>query len=368
MVFIFHYGGGLRSPHAALRVLGHITEAGWIGVTLFFVLSGFLITGSLWDSQHQPHYLRNFFARRALRILPLYYFVLLISFLIALGRGSRFHDLGDFFVYVFFLQDLPVLATRVQQLPSPLPLYHLWSLAVEEQFYLIWPWLLMHVHSLRSALRLALGTFALSLAFLWIAYGIPIFARATPHSFDEFLLTHAGALGLGAALAITSRGKLWQTIEQHALRALGIAALVFLIAGFIAGGYTLSNRLQFAIGLPAATVAVATLLPIALRPGKPRTVFSWLPLRELGRISYGFYVFHILLQPIFDFIAHRLTHTTAGSLYQTARFVVAFPITAAVAWLSFHLLELPFLHSKKKYPMHPPLSPAVLLPADPQPH
>src|ERR1700691_6305962 len=72
MVFVFHYGGGLQSSHLALRMLGYVTQAGWTGVVLFFALSGFLITGSLWDSLGSRHLLRNFYVRRALRILPLY--------------------------------------------------------------------------------------------------------------------------------------------------------------------------------------------------------------------------------------------------------------------------------------------------------
>ena len=84
MVFVFHYGGGLQSSHHSVRILGYLTQTGWIGVVLFFALSGFLITGGLWDSlqdapTHKLAVLRNFYVRRALRILPLYFAALLAA-------------------------------------------------------------------------------------------------------------------------------------------------------------------------------------------------------------------------------------------------------------------------------------------------
>ena len=102
---------------------------GWIGVDIFFVLSGYLITGILLSSAGKPHYFRNFYARRALRILPLYYLVLI--FVAVLYRGA-----GDYVLLgVFYLSNFaPIFG--VAALYGPL-----WSLSVEEHFYLMWPWL-----------------------------------------------------------------------------------------------------------------------------------------------------------------------------------------------------------------------------------
>jgi peptidoglycan/LPS O-acetylase OafA/YrhL len=87
MVFVFHYGGGLQSQNTAVRILGYLTQTGWIGVILFFALSGFLITGIVWDSIGQKHLLLNFYARRALRILPIYYVVLLAALIFGYSNG-----------------------------------------------------------------------------------------------------------------------------------------------------------------------------------------------------------------------------------------------------------------------------------------
>jgi peptidoglycan/LPS O-acetylase OafA/YrhL len=105
MVFVFHYGGGLKSTDSIVHLAGIITEACWIGIVLFFALSGFLITGSLWESGGQKHRLRNFYGRRALRILPLYYTALLATAVFSIARGSTFAGLKPILLYVFFLQD-----------------------------------------------------------------------------------------------------------------------------------------------------------------------------------------------------------------------------------------------------------------------
>jgi peptidoglycan/LPS O-acetylase OafA/YrhL len=363
MVFLFHYGGGLSSGNAVVRALGALTATGWTGVVLFFALSGFLITGSLWDSAGQGHRLRNFYARRALRILPLYYVVILTCTVFSVGRGSALLELQPFAVFALFLQDLPFLANLALANPSPLPLYHLWTLAVEEQFYLIWPVLLLAASNRRSALRLSLWVFAASAAFRFAVYGLPQIAFARQEQlFDSFLLTHAGALALGAALALglrsTKRARVSSSmrwIDHHARTCFSTGVLLFLISSLLCRSFYLTSPVQFMVGLPGVSLASAASIAIVLRPGVPRHVFAWKPLGWLGRISYGFYIFHILLQPVFDFLGLHLTHSASGALYQTVRMLVAFPLSLLAAWLSFHLLELPFLRRKNRFPLHQPL-------------
>jgi len=358
MVFVFHYGGGLQSPHWALHVLGYVTQAGWTGVVLFFALSGFLITGSLWDSLGSRHLLRNFYARRALRILPLYYLALALAVLVALARGFMFADLRPFAIYALFLQDIPNFGPQIYWLTSPLPLYHLWSLAVEEQFYLLWPALLLLARTRRIALWLSLGIFALSLAFRIVIWGWPFhgfveLGSAQAHVFDGFLLTHAGALALGAALALALRSSKPERVNRYAPPALIAGLLVYLGTSWFSGTFLLSPRSQYIVGLAAVGVGATALVQLALRPGFAGGLFTLAPLRWLGRISYGFYVFHILLQPLFDKIASHIAPPAAGyTLFLTARFFTAFLITLLVAWLSYFFLEEPMLELKRRFPMH----------------
>jgi peptidoglycan/LPS O-acetylase OafA/YrhL len=365
LVFIYHYGGGLQSADPAVRLFGYFTQASWIGVTLFFALSGFLITGSLWDAIGQRHRLRNFYVRRALRILPLYFAALLAGAIFALARGATFSSLKPLAIFVFFLQDLPHLSAYALQSSSPLPLYHFWTLAVEEQFYLIWPLILLLAHSRRHAVRLSLWFFGLTEVFLFFIYYLPAFQSARVHHlYDDFLFTHSAALALGAAVSLAMGNRASPTgrkpgshriIRKWARPAFFIGLAIFLYAGYHNRALTLSGTIPFWLGLPAISITAAAAIPLVLRTGLPRTIFSLPPLGWLGRISYGFYVFHILLEPLFDYLAVNLSHEASGDYYQIVRLVLAFPITCIVAWLSFHLFEMPILSLKRFFPMNPSL-------------
>lgn len=358
MVYVYHYGGGLKSPHLVMRLCGYVTQMGWTGVTLFFALSGFLITGGLWDTLHARgahplHWLRNFYARRALRIFPLYYAVIAGATLLALARGSRIGDLGPFAIYAFFLQNFPFLADRALEQASQMPLYHLWSLAVEEQFYLLWPALLLLAHTRTRALRWTLAIFGVSLLFCAVFYGTPpMAAMAREHLFDGFVLTHAGALALGAAAALAMRGREWTAVEHAAPKALAASLVGFLATGIACRSFLLAARPMFVVALPAAAIAAAALVACTLRRGVWRSVCSNGGLRWLGSISYGFYIFHILLQPLFDRVGLHVAHAPEGAKYQLVRFVVAFPVTAVVSWIVYEIYEVPILRLKKRFPMH----------------
>ena len=353
IVFVFHYGGGLQSTHWPVRLFGYATEAGWTGVVLFFALSGFLITGSLWDSRGSHHLLRNFYARRALRILPLYFLALVLAVLVALARGFTFADLHSLAIYALFLQDIPPFAVRVVTLASPLPLYHLWSVAVEEQFYLLWPALLLFSRTRRVALWLSLAVFAISLVFRIAVWSVPTQGVMDGHVFDSFLLTHAGALALGAALALAVRGSRAGTVARFAPAALLAGLLVYFGMSWLCGTFLVATRAQLTWGLAGVSVAAAALVELAQRPGFAGGLFRLAPLRWMGRISYGFYIFHILLQPLFDRIARRIAPPTADyNSYLTARFIAAFLITLIVAWLSWRFFEQPILALKRRFPMH----------------
>jgi peptidoglycan/LPS O-acetylase OafA/YrhL len=365
MVFTFHYGGGLQSTKPAVRIVGLITQASWLGLVLFFALSGFLITGSLWDTIGQPHRLRNFYIRRGLRILPLYLVALLAVAIAAIVSGATLHQLKPLAIFVFFLQDFPHLATTALQNSSPLPLFHFWTLAVEEQFYLMWPLILLFAHSRRHALRISLWFFVCTELFLLIVYTFPAFAGARSHHlYDHFLFTQSGALALGCAVSLAMGNRIAATgrkpgthrvVRKYAKPAFFTGLAVFLYTSYYSRSLDLTGDVQFWLGLPAISIAAAALIPLVLRNGLPRTVFSFSPLCWLGRISYGFYVFHILLQPLFDYLGAHISHTDTGDYYHIVRAVVAFVITCIVSWLSFHLIEIPILSLKRFFPLNPSL-------------
>jgi peptidoglycan/LPS O-acetylase OafA/YrhL len=374
MVFIFHYGGGLKSTDSLVHLAGIITEAGWIGIVLFFALSGFLITGGLWESSGQKHHLRNFYGRRALRILPLYYAALLAAAVFSIARGSTFAELKPILLYVFFLQDLPHLSTIAGQFTSALPLYHLWTLAVEEQFYLLWPLVLLFAHSRRHAVRLSIWFFGLTELFLVIVYTSAAFKGARAgHIYDQFLFCHTAALALGAAVCLAMGNRSAPTgrkpgshriVRKWATLAFCIGFALFLYSSHHGKSFYLTAPMQFWLGLPAISLAAAASIPIVLRTGLPRKIFSFAPLGFIGRIGYGFYIFHILLEPLFDSLAEHILHTSSGEDYQLVRLLIAFPITVAVSWLSFSLFESPILSLKRYLPMRQELPLGVTVEPD----
>ena len=349
LVFLFHYGGGLRSPHAAVRAFGLLTQAGWIGVDLFFVLSGFLITGLLWDDLGRPHALQNFYARRALRILPIYYGALMLAAITALATGASAIQLRPLLVYAGFLQNLPPLVREALRYPPPLPLHHLWSLAVEEQFYLLWPFLLVAARTRRRALHLCLWTFALTCLFRAILFA-PGETAVNPALWSAFLFTRTGGLALGGALALATGARHQKWLQRWAAPLLWIAILAFATAGILGHDFALSRWPSFVFALPAVEVGAVALLALTRMPGRLRQALDLGFLGWLGRISYGFYVFHILLEPVFDDLGKLQVPTGTGSAYQTVRLLVAFPITAVAAWLSFTCIEQPFLRLKRLFP------------------
>ena len=134
--------------------------------------------------------------------------------------------------------------------------------------------------------------------------------------------------------------------------------MLYLLASWRSGTFYLSPYPQFTVGLLGVGIASAAIISMAMRAGRLRILLSSPPLRFMGRISYGFYVLHIFIEPIIDVLGEHLAHATFGARYQLARFVIAFPLTVALASLSYFFFEQPILAYKRRFPMHSPLPPA----------
>jgi len=322
-----------------LRVL---FRPGWSGVDLFFVLSGFLITGILLDSRDSPHYFRNFYARRTLRIFPLYYaFLAVMMFLVAPASGE-FDEMRRTQAWYW-----SYAANWLYALDNGWsgPATHLWSLAIEEQFYIVWP-LLVYLLSRRRVLVLCacliLGAPCLRALLLALGGGRMAAYTATPCRLDPL------AMGALIAAAIRCPGGA-RVVRKWAVPAIG-GALVCLAAILIwrrslsemepvmqVGGF---SALAIFYG---AVVGLAVCLPSSHRLN---IALSWRPLRFLGGISYGVYILHFLWRCVFG------SDAWAGLFGESwpARLAAYTLGTVAASLMSWHLFEKHILKLKVRFP------------------
>jgi len=217
-------------------------------------------------------------------------------------------------------------------------------------------------HSRRHALRLSLWFFAVCELFLLAVYTLPAFNGARVHHlYDYFLLTQGGAIALGCALSLAMGNRTnplgrkpgtHRLVRKYAQHAFIGGLITYLLTGIACGTLYLTYPVQFCLGLPALSIAAAAAIPLVLRTGLPRKIFSWGPLGWLGRISYGFYVFHILLEPFYDRLGANIAHTHTGDYYHIVRALVAFILTYVIALLSFYVFEMPILSLKRFFPVN----------------
>ena len=348
-VFFYHYAGGLpdRVPSGPLHLLGMVFAFGWSGVDLFFVLSGFLITGILYDTQSDPGYYRKFYIRRVLRIFPPFYFLALIYVVLTpvVGAHWRWIHLS----YLFYLGFPFALIWPTLMQISPLVLTaHLWSLCAEEQFYLIWPWLIARFRDSASILRACAVAGILAVLFRIAIWGSHSLSIGWTH---DFLVSRMDTLALGAAIAILVRGPLQR-------RMLRWAPLTFVLA---AGGVVLMCAVRHTvnhvdpviatIGFSVIALAYGAMLLLALRPGSwVEWILSLRLLRIFGKYSYGMYLYDLPLTVVLGprrelFIARTHSYAIGSIVF----LVCCLVLNLLIAGASFHLLESPIMRLKSRF-------------------
>jgi peptidoglycan/LPS O-acetylase OafA/YrhL len=301
-----------------------VTGFGWAGVDLFFVLSGFLITGLLLDARHRPDYYRRFYARRARRIFPLY--LLYVAVLAVVAPGAW---LPWYLTYTLNVR----IALANGWAPAVVGTAFFWSLCVEEQFYALWPAVVRRLDD-RTLVRLCgvLAVVAL-LARLW--------AVRAGHPFAAYVLLPARMDGqaLGAAVAVLSRhpGGL-DRLARWAPGATALAALALaaLIARTHYAGW--DTALMQTVGYTSTAVASIALLVLAVarRAGVCDRLTMLAPLRYAGRRAYGLYV----LSGVAALLAEAL------GLPHGATTVLGVALAFVLAEASWHLIERPALEGR----------------------
>jgi peptidoglycan/LPS O-acetylase OafA/YrhL len=355
MVLLFHFVGDVPPSGGVERAVVSVTNYGSYGVELFFVLSGFLITGILYDSHSGPHYFRNFYMRRFLRIFPLYYGVLALVFFVAplipLLRGPTLDYLVDRQAWAWLYAVNIYIAMHGAWSFSYLN--HFWSLAIEEHFYFFWPLVVLALAPrprtlMVVSLGIALGAMLARLSGSLLGVNWWTMYTLTPFRLD--------GLALGAFLAMMARQP--NGLERLA-RALPMAAAV--IGGLAIATYVtrLTSRegLEFVTPVRAALIEMllACLLVWALVATKRSLISRFFCSRFmvfLGTYSYGLYVYH-------HFISYYLStnrtdlelagwlgsHLAAVALQAT----LGISASLAVAYLSYELVEKRFLRLKRLF-------------------
>jgi peptidoglycan/LPS O-acetylase OafA/YrhL len=339
LVLISHSGFLEALPH------GGMLKHARFGVDLFFVLSGFLITGILVDSKRSEHYFRNFYARRALRIWPLYYLILFVA-LIAVplfAPAMRPTAARSWPAFVFYVQNIVFVQSDNNY---PFALGATWSLAVEEQFYLTWPVL---VFLLRKR---TLGVVSASLVVVSLSLRLAGYFHGAPIGFIHFFtLSRLDAIALGSLAAIWLRSPNCTLVGW---RALAYQFLAFGVAGMVLARILMPKN-GSVVGYTFMAFAFTGLLSLSLISDPQSSLLGrglsarWL--RYIGRISYGLYLLH---GPIFLVWLHFRGSQGFLPSNEVARNLLAFTgqflsatLAASISW---RLFEEPILRLKDRFP------------------
>lgn len=353
LVMLLHFQ--LDSPDTALgRVYLSVVESGWAGVDLFFVLSGFLITGILYDNRGREGYFRDFYARRALRIFPLYFGFLALRFFVAPQlfevEGVELHSPPAQQAWAWlYLTNLQIVLLG----PGSESAFtgHFWSLAIEEQFYLVWPAVVLLLPRRRLVALCCLVVAAAPLLRAVFVYGFGASFWAyyfTPSRMDAL------AMGALVALAVRAPGGLDALLRWRVpVLAVSGAALAAL---YVWRGLGSRDAVVLTAGMSVVGFFFAALIvtAVAAAPGTPlHRAFVHPALLFFGRYSYSLYVFHLAVDEALQRTAFRERGPVAvGGVLVPAQLLflaAGVSITILLSVASWHLYEKHFLKLKDRF-------------------
>lgn len=356
MVLMHHMASEnqLRSYPMAKMLLYPFSTLGWAGVDLFFVLSGFLITGILLESKERAsgHYFRNFYVRRVLRIMPVYYLSIFLVFVV--WRGFFQQRIGTAcdheIYYLFYLQNW-LEVCRVKTGFNSGYIGHFWSLALEEQFYIIWPcvvWFLSPRRLLVFSFTVLVGALIARIVFNAMATtGFEAYSYSSFTRYDE--------LAFGAIVAV-GRSEYSVKMERFARQTSSVLLpglfimLATTLAFFGVWAPQVENPLLRIIGYTLLAAISAGLIIKALYGNADGLFRKLLRVRGLifiGTISYGLYIYHLFIQSVVIDWVRDSPHL--NGIVGVA--VLTLTITFVVTYTSYRFFEMPLLRLKRHFPM-----------------
>jgi peptidoglycan/LPS O-acetylase OafA/YrhL len=340
-VYVFESTRGWLAPFA------WISSFGWVGVQLFFVLSGFLITRNLLDSRGAPNYYSTFFGRRILRIFPLYFlvlafFLLLLPRLVDLSPAIRDSYANQVWLWLFLSNWAEPFGKGVYWFS------HFWSLAVEEQFYFVWPLVIATVTR-----RLVPMCITIIVAALALRVGMTE-AGARPEMLYMFTVCRMDALASGALAAVLMGSPQSLDFVRKYSDWLLVAALLVLVEGAsLTHSYETYYTTTLTVGHTLLALSMTTVLLVLAMRARGRAarslaaLLSVAPLRSVGKVSYAMYIFHLPIATgiIAPLVLPKLKQWGPGFPVWYA--LVNMLCSYLVALASWHLLEKHFLRAKR---------------------
>jgi peptidoglycan/LPS O-acetylase OafA/YrhL len=343
LVFCAHYFLPNKLAHPGtlrLKLLTSLSSLALFAVPAFFVLSGYLIGGILYDTRDREGYFRVFYSRRILRVFPVYYITLLAIVCFYAIHGIVHHH---FWVYFLYIQNLFPSFARPQG-GGPVGLYHFWSLAVEEQFYLLWPLVIWCFPNRRKLIGIATLLIACSCSIRLVA---PLFSWP-PEPLVHFTPTRIDAILLGVVLALIRHDVIFERIKPFAkwIVLVGIATAM-LLANWKGQAWVVTYG-GVEVLIPLANVtAVAIVISVMEENSFLNRACSQRWVCWLGSLSYSLYVFHLTFH---DFFMHSLVAQLCVymrySLAVLASGTLAFALTLMLSILSYRFIEGPIMSLK----------------------
>jgi peptidoglycan/LPS O-acetylase OafA/YrhL len=321
---------------------------GWLGVDLFFVLSGYLITSILMNDLGNKNYLRNFYMRRMLRIFPLYYLCLIIFLLIVpafnINLDVKYYTDNQVWLWTYFQNWLYIL--KPNEVTNTL--HHFWSLAVEEQFYLIWPVTILIV---KKPKRLIVLLCTVLIAVIVLRYIVWIYKIENLAYFNLFTFSRVDGICIGSILALLMKTNP-RFIEKYT------TAIILSLAGvnFLFYFFNRDNNFTFPYLAIAGYTTFAVMLALLVYESikganKPvELLFNNRIMKFFGKYSYGLYVYHwpvyLLLN---DFLVSRIMDNISFIPPRIIASLISTSAAIVLSVISYRYFENYFIKRKKAF-------------------
>jgi peptidoglycan/LPS O-acetylase OafA/YrhL len=356
MVLVYHIIrlNPVEFRHPIFGIILRIADMGWAGVDVFFVLSGFLITSILLRTKKQEGYFKKFYARRILRIFPLYYTTITLIF-IAMPLISPEQTGSARATWPWYYLYAQNWGNAFNLIPTIFVVNATWSLAIEEQFYLFWPTIVYYLSSKK------LGFLSVFLVFfsLFLRLGIVIKFRKLL-DYNKFFyfatITRLDSLILGALIALAFESDWWKNIlKRIAVPVFGLGfGLTVYFASRRPDSPLVDNYLMFTYGytvIALTSAALIVMLTTFAETNPLRGIFRSGVLRFFGKYSYAIYLFHMLPLLIFQRLFNN--YGWDGFLAWMLFIILSLGVAVALALLSWNLLEKRMLNLKKYFDYQP---------------